>query len=84
MGAEATIKAKNITLPTPNAPMANYVTSVRAGNLPGCRMAAVGILRLRFFLRHRSAAGLMRRMTVAVILDPGLATAAGGVLHLRR
>ena len=33
MGAEANLKAKGITLPTPNAPMANYVTSVRAGNL---------------------------------------------------
>ena len=33
MGAEANLKAKNITLPTPNAPMANYVTSVRTGNL---------------------------------------------------
>ena len=33
MGAEANVKAKNITLPTPNAPMANYVTSVRTGNL---------------------------------------------------
>lgn len=33
MGAEANLKAKNITLPAPNAPMANYVTSVRTGNL---------------------------------------------------
>jgi enamine deaminase RidA (YjgF/YER057c/UK114 family) len=33
MGAEANLKVKNITLPTPNAPMANYVTSVRTGNL---------------------------------------------------
>jgi enamine deaminase RidA (YjgF/YER057c/UK114 family) len=33
MGAEANLEAKNITLPTPNAPMANYVTSVRTGNL---------------------------------------------------
>ena len=33
MGAEATLKTKNITLPAPNAPMANYVTSVRTGNL---------------------------------------------------
>ena len=33
MGAEANLKAKNISLPTPNAPMANYVTSVRTGNL---------------------------------------------------
>jgi enamine deaminase RidA (YjgF/YER057c/UK114 family) len=33
MGAEANLKAKDITLPAPNAPMANYVTSVRTGNL---------------------------------------------------
>ena len=33
MGAEANLKAKNITLPTPNAPLANYVTSVRTGHL---------------------------------------------------
>ncbi len=33
MGAEANLKAKNITLPAPNAPLANYVTSVRTGNL---------------------------------------------------
>jgi enamine deaminase RidA (YjgF/YER057c/UK114 family) len=33
MGAEANLKAKNITLPTPPAPMANYVTAVRVGNL---------------------------------------------------
>ena len=33
MGAEANLKSKGITLPTPNAPMANYVTSVRTGNL---------------------------------------------------
>jgi len=33
MGAEANLTAKNITLPAPNAPLANYVTSVRTGNL---------------------------------------------------
>jgi enamine deaminase RidA (YjgF/YER057c/UK114 family) len=33
MGAEANLKARNITLPTPPAPMANYVTAVRVGNL---------------------------------------------------
>lgn len=33
MSAEATLKSKNITLPAPNAPLANYVTSVRTGNL---------------------------------------------------
>jgi enamine deaminase RidA (YjgF/YER057c/UK114 family) len=33
MGAEANLKRLNITLPAANAPLANYVTSVRAGNL---------------------------------------------------
>jgi len=33
MSAEANLKAKNITLPTPPSPMANYVTAVRVGNL---------------------------------------------------
>ena len=33
MGAEATLKAKNITLPTQSTPMANYVSAVRSGNL---------------------------------------------------
>ena len=33
MAAEANLKAKNITLPAANAPLANYVTSVRTGNL---------------------------------------------------
>jgi enamine deaminase RidA (YjgF/YER057c/UK114 family) len=33
MGAEANLAAKKLTLPTPNAPLANYVTSVRTGNL---------------------------------------------------
>jgi len=33
MGAESRLKEKNITLPTPTAPMANYVGAVRAGNL---------------------------------------------------
>jgi enamine deaminase RidA (YjgF/YER057c/UK114 family) len=33
MGAEATLKTKNITLPTQSAPMANYVSAVRTGNL---------------------------------------------------
>ena len=33
MGAEANLKSKNITLPAPPAPMANYVTAVRVGNL---------------------------------------------------
>src|SRR4029453_14218355 len=47
MGAEANLKAKNITLPAPNAPMANYVTSVRSGTLlflagPGPARAAKG------------------------------------------
>jgi enamine deaminase RidA (YjgF/YER057c/UK114 family) len=33
MGAEATLKEKNITLPPPATPMANYVGAVRTGNL---------------------------------------------------
>ena len=33
MGAEARLKELNITLPSPPTPMANYVTSVRVGNL---------------------------------------------------
>ena len=33
MGAEANLKAKNITLPTPPTPLANYVGAVRVGNL---------------------------------------------------
>src|SRR5882724_10329211 len=33
MGAEANLKAKNITLPTPPKPLANYVGAVRVGNL---------------------------------------------------
>ncbi len=33
MGAEATLKEKNITLPQPSRPMANYVGAVRTGNL---------------------------------------------------
>src|SRR5215813_9250966 len=33
MGAEANVKSKNITLPAPPSPMANYVTAVRVGNL---------------------------------------------------
>src|SRR5919109_824177 len=33
MGAEANLKSKNITLPAPPAPMANYATAVRVGNL---------------------------------------------------
>jgi enamine deaminase RidA (YjgF/YER057c/UK114 family) len=33
MAAEANLKTRNITLPSPNAPMANYVTSVRVGTL---------------------------------------------------
>jgi enamine deaminase RidA (YjgF/YER057c/UK114 family) len=33
MGAEATLKAKNITLPAQSTPMANYVSAVRTGNL---------------------------------------------------
>ena len=33
MGAEDTLKARNITLPPPATPMANYVGAVRAGNL---------------------------------------------------
>lgn len=33
MGAEATLKAKSITLPTQSTPMANYVSAVRTGNL---------------------------------------------------
>src|SRR5512145_141314 len=33
MGAEARLKEKNITLPQPPKPMANYVTAVRTGNL---------------------------------------------------
>jgi len=33
MGAEANLKSKNITLPTPPTPMANYVGAVRVGNL---------------------------------------------------
>ncbi len=33
MGAEARLKEKNITLPRPATPVANYVGAVRAGNL---------------------------------------------------
>jgi len=33
MSAEATLKAKGITLPPPSAPLANYVGAVRTGNL---------------------------------------------------
>jgi enamine deaminase RidA (YjgF/YER057c/UK114 family) len=33
MGAEARLKEKNITLPPPSTPMANYVGAVRVGNL---------------------------------------------------
>ncbi len=33
MGADARLKEKNITLPTPPTPLANYVGSVRVGNL---------------------------------------------------
>ena len=33
MGAESNLKSKNITLPAPPSPMANYVTAVRVGNL---------------------------------------------------
>ena len=33
MGAEATLTAKNIAMPTPSTPMANYVSAVRTGNL---------------------------------------------------
>jgi len=33
MGAEARIKERNITLPTPATPVANYVGAVRTGNL---------------------------------------------------
>src|ERR687891_852514 len=33
MGAEATLKAKGITLPPPTTPLANYVGAVRTGSL---------------------------------------------------
>jgi enamine deaminase RidA (YjgF/YER057c/UK114 family) len=33
MGAEATLKDKGITLPTPTTPLANYVGAVQTGNL---------------------------------------------------
>jgi enamine deaminase RidA (YjgF/YER057c/UK114 family) len=33
MGAEARLKEKNIVLPQPSTPMANYVGAVRTGNL---------------------------------------------------
>jgi enamine deaminase RidA (YjgF/YER057c/UK114 family) len=33
MGAEARLKEKNITLPAPATPLANYVGAVRVGNL---------------------------------------------------
>ena len=33
MSAEARLKELNITLPSPNKPVANYVTAVRVGNL---------------------------------------------------
>ena len=33
MGAEATLKSRNIALPTQSTPMANYVIAVRTGNL---------------------------------------------------
>ena len=36
MGAEARLKELGITLPTPATPMANYVGSVRVGNLLFC------------------------------------------------
>jgi len=36
MGAEARIKERNITLPAPPSPMANYVGAVRVGNLLFC------------------------------------------------
>ncbi len=33
MGAEANLKEKNITLPRPPEPLANYISAVRVGNL---------------------------------------------------
>jgi enamine deaminase RidA (YjgF/YER057c/UK114 family) len=36
MGAEATLKAKNITLPATATPLGNYVGAVRVGNLLFC------------------------------------------------
>jgi enamine deaminase RidA (YjgF/YER057c/UK114 family) len=33
MGAEATLKARNITLPAQSTPIANYVSAVRVGDL---------------------------------------------------
>jgi enamine deaminase RidA (YjgF/YER057c/UK114 family) len=33
MSAEARLREKNITLPTPSTPLANYVPAVRTGNL---------------------------------------------------
>jgi enamine deaminase RidA (YjgF/YER057c/UK114 family) len=33
MSAESRLKERNIALPTPPSPMANYVTAVRTGNL---------------------------------------------------
>src|SRR5215510_2433213 len=36
MGAEARMKERNITLPAPPSPMANYVGAVRVGNLLFC------------------------------------------------
>jgi enamine deaminase RidA (YjgF/YER057c/UK114 family) len=36
MSAEARLKEKNITLPPPPTPMANYVSAVRVGNLLFC------------------------------------------------
>ena len=36
MGAEAYLKEKNITLPPPPVPVANYISAVRVGNLLFC------------------------------------------------
>jgi hypothetical protein len=47
-------------------------------------VAAIGVLRFRFFLRNRAAAGLVRRVAVAEILERLFTLAARGILLARR
>ena len=54
-----------------------------AGHLVRRRMPAIGVPRFRFLLRNRSAAGFVRRVTVAVIGNLRFATAAGRIAALR-
>jgi hypothetical protein len=58
--------------------------AVGAGNLVRRRMAAIGVLRFRFFLRDRTAAGLVRCLAALVRFRMIFAFAAGGVLLNRR